>query len=48
MEKCEKLKQYGQVSERLREIKTKGVDNWTDEMQKKVDAGFCYLDERIK
>jgi hypothetical protein len=48
MEKCEKLKQYGQVSERLREIKTKGVDNWTDEMQKKVDAGFCYLDERMK
>jgi hypothetical protein len=48
MEKCKKLEQYGQGTRRLREIKAKGVENWRDEMQKKVDADYCCLDERIE
>ena len=48
IEKCERVKRFGEAPRRLREIKAKGVRNWREEMQKKVDAGYCYLDERIK
>jgi hypothetical protein len=48
MGKCERLRRFGQASERLLEIRTKGVENWVIETQKKVDAGYCYLDERMK
>jgi len=44
---CEKLKQYGlRALERLQKIKTLGIDKWVKEMQNKVAAGYCYLDER--
>lgn len=46
MDKCEKLERYGQASRRLQEIKTKGVENWAERMQKKVAKGYCYLDNR--
>ena len=47
MEKCEKIQRYGpHAIEGLRKIKAVGVGKWTEEMQKKVDAGYCYLDER--
>jgi len=46
MKTCEKLKRYGpHASEGLQKIKTVGVDKWAQEMQKKVDSGYCYLDE---
>jgi len=34
--------------EGLRKIRAVGVDKWTEEMQKKVGAGYCELDERMK
>lgn len=46
MEKCEKLQQYPWASERLKEIRFMGFDKWVEEMQKKVDSGYCYLDEK--
>ena len=46
METCEKLRRYGpQALEGLQKIKAMGVDKWAEEMQKKVGAGYCYLDE---
>ena len=48
METCEKVQKYGpKALEGLRKIKTVGVDKWVEEMQKKVDSGYCYLNERI-
>jgi hypothetical protein len=47
MEACEKLQQY-KAKEELQKIKAMGVSKWIEEMQKKVDAGYCSLDERIK
>jgi len=47
MEKCEKLQRYGpRAIEGVRKIKATGIGKWTEEMQKKVDAGYCYLNER--
>lgn len=47
MEKCEKVRRYGaDVIDGLRKIKALGVNGMAKEMQKKVDAGYCYLDER--
>lgn len=47
MEKCEKLRRYGsRALEGVRKIRTMGNDRWAGEIQKKVDAGYCYLDER--
>ena len=46
METCEKLKRLVESLEVLRKIKTMGINKWAEEMQKKVDAGYCYGDER--
>jgi hypothetical protein len=47
METCEKIQRYGpRALEGLQKIKAIGVDRWAKEMQKKVDAGYCYLDEK--
>jgi hypothetical protein len=48
MEKCEKVQRYGgpHAIEGLRKIRAVGVDKWVEEMQKKVNTGYCYLDER--
>lgn len=47
MEKCEKLQKYGpQVLEGLKKIKAIGLDRWVEEIRQKVEAGYCYLDER--
>jgi len=47
IERCEKLKRYGlQALEGLQKIRTMGLDKWAKEMQKRVDTGYCYLDER--
>lgn len=49
METCEKLRPYGTAAlEGLRRIKAVGVDKWAEEMQKKVDGGYCGLDEMLK
>ncbi|MBO3797275.1 MAG: DUF3795 domain-containing protein [Thermoproteota archaeon] len=42
---CEKLRRTGGSLENLKRIKILGFDNWTKEMQEKVDAGYCQLDE---
>lgn len=48
MEMCEKVKHYGpRALEGLRRIKDVGIDNWTAEIQKKVNAGYCYLDDMV-
>jgi hypothetical protein len=47
IEKCEKLQKYGpQALEGLKKIKAVGVGKWTEIMRQKVEAGYCYLDER--
>ncbi|MDH7478190.1 MAG: DUF3795 domain-containing protein [Candidatus Bathyarchaeota archaeon] len=47
IEECEKLKKYGlHALEGIKKIKTMGIDKWVEEMRRKVDAGYCYLDER--
>jgi hypothetical protein len=47
MEKCEKLQRYGsRALEGVRKIRVMGSDKWAEEMQKKIDAGYCYLNER--
>jgi len=44
---CAKLQRYGtHALEGIQKIKAVGVDKWTEEMQRKVDSGYCYLDER--
>jgi len=44
---CEKVQRHGALEE-LRKIKTIGIDKWAEEMQKKVEAGYCRLDEILK
>ena len=47
MEKCEKVQRYGlTIMEGLKKIKAMGVAMWANEMQKKVNAGYCYLDDK--
>lgn len=46
MEDCGKLQQYGSVKKELQRIKITGFDKWLEEMQRKVVAGYCYLDEK--
>lgn len=48
METCEKLQRYPWAKGELRKIKKIGVDKWANEMQEKVAAGYCSLDERLK
>lgn len=49
METCEKLRPYGASAlEGLRRIKAVGLQKWIEEMQKKVDDGYCSLDEMLK
>jgi hypothetical protein len=31
---------------RLQEIRALGFQKWVEGMQKKIDAGYCYLDEK--
>ena len=45
MEKCAKLRRYVRPTKILPSIKALGVEKWAEEMQSKVDAGYCYLDE---
>jgi len=42
---CKELQSVGASLEGLKRIKAVGVDNWAEEMQEKVDAGYCQLDE---
>ena len=48
IETCEKLQRYAWARDELRKIKAMGVNRWAEEMQKKVNAGYCSLDEKIK
>jgi len=49
METCEKLRPYGASAlEGLRRIRAVGLQKWMKEMQKKVDEGYCSLDEMLK
>ncbi len=48
MDTCEKLLHLVGTLENLKRIKVAGVDNWVKEMQKRVNAGYCQLDEMIK
>ena len=47
MDNCEKVNQYGpRAIEGLHKVKPLGIDKWAEEMQKKVNAGYSYLDEK--
>ena len=49
MDTCEKLRPAGGMAlEGLLKIRAMGVGKWSEEMQKKVAAGYCELDERMK
>jgi hypothetical protein len=45
---CKKLDRYSWAKKELQKVKAMGVDGWREEMQRKVDAGYCALDERLK
>jgi hypothetical protein len=42
---CKKLQSTVESLNNLKRIRVMGVDNWAQEMQKRVDAGYCTLDE---
>jgi len=46
MDKCHKLQQREWALKGLKQVKEQGVQNWAEEMEKKVAAGYCYLDEK--
>jgi len=47
MDSCEKVKQYGpRALEGLHRIKVIGADKWAEEIQKRADAGYSYLDDK--
>ncbi len=46
MDSCKKLSKGDWTLKALRRIKAMGTENWIKEMEKKVNAGFCYLDEK--
>lgn len=47
MDTCEKLlREVGSIN--MKRIKALGVDKWAKEMQKRVDEGYCQMDEIIK
>jgi len=48
MDGCATLQRYPWAADTLRQIKDMGADKWLSEMQKKVDAGYCSLDEALK
>jgi hypothetical protein len=41
MDACEKLQRVGGSLDNLKRIKAAGVDKWAEEMQKRVNAGYC-------
>ena len=47
METCKNLEQYSWAKDGLRKIKTMGLGKWKAEMERKVAAGYCSLDERL-
>jgi len=49
MDTCEKVKQYGpRALEGLHKIKALGVDKWAEDIQKRVNAGYSYLDDKTQ
>jgi translation initiation factor 2 beta subunit (eIF-2beta)/eIF-5 len=46
MDTCEELRQRKWAFKRLKEIKAMGTENLVEEMQRKTNAGYCYLDEK--
>ena len=48
LDSCEKAKRIAESLDELHRIRAMGVDEWADGMQKKVEAGYCYLDNEIK
>jgi hypothetical protein len=46
MNTCEKLQSYPLDKKELRRIRSMGIDKWAEEMQKKVAAGYCSVDEQ--
>jgi len=47
LEECPKLWRRGHMKE-LQRIRAMGVEEWARHMQKKVEAGYCDIDEKIK
>lgn len=47
MDDCEKLRRDTNAVKELKRIRYTGLEKWVDEMQRKVNAGYCSLDERI-
>lgn len=45
---CERLRRFEHSLKELSKVKATGAENWAQKMQRKVDAGYCYLDERLK
>lgn len=48
MEACKKVERYPWARKELEKIEAMGVAKWREEMQRKVGAGYCSLDERLK
>jgi hypothetical protein len=48
MDTCKKLLREVATLENMKRIKALGVGKWAREMQKKVDKGYCQMDEILK
>ncbi len=48
MDTCEKLARSPSGLEDLRRIRVVGAGRWAEEMQKRVDAGYCQLDDTVR
>ena len=48
MDTCEKLLGLVGTLDNLKHIKAEGVSSWVKGMEKKVDSGYCQLDEITK
>ena len=47
MDDCKTLERYPWARKQLQKIEAVGFDNWVEEMQQRVSAGYCSLDEKV-
>jgi len=46
MTSCDTLKRYPNAPTRLKGIRQQGLKAWQKDMEKRVKAGYCYLDDK--
>ena len=48
LDSCEKAQRIVESLDELHRIRAVGVDEWAERMHEKAEAGYCYLDEKVK